>query len=80
MSILDRTRHHRQGAVAVAAALCLGAVTLLSAPAKAQLYFGVGPFGVAVGAPMPYYYDPYYYGPYYYPPPYYYWHHDHHEW
>ncbi|HTT78578.1 MAG TPA: hypothetical protein VMF86_02770 [Stellaceae bacterium] len=79
MSLPNITR--RLGAIPViaAATLAVAAFALPSAPAKAQVYFGVGPFGFAVGAPSPYYYDPYY-TPYYYPPPYYYWHHHHPHW
>jgi hypothetical protein len=61
----------------VAAALTVGALTVPLSPAKAQAWAGinVGPFGIGVGVPGPYYYPyrpyrPYY--PYYYPPRYYY--------
>jgi hypothetical protein len=71
------TTIRRLSAIPIVAAAMLGvaALALPSAPAKAQVYVGVGPFGFAVGPPAPYYYGPYY-SPYYYPyPRYYHWHH-----
>jgi hypothetical protein len=58
-------------AVATVATVGFLAVAAPLAPAMAQVYFGVGPFGVDVGTPPP---PAYYYGPYGYP---YYWHHPH---
>ena len=66
---------HKSIAAAAVAAVGLCALTLPTAPAKAQFYFGIGPGGFDVGIGTPYYsapyYNPYYtpyYSPYYYRP------------
>jgi hypothetical protein len=80
MSTFERNLRLNRLAVATVAALALFTAAAPLAPAMAQVYFGIGPFGVAVAPPSPYYYGPYYdpywgpyYGPYYYPR----WHHHH---
>jgi hypothetical protein len=66
----SKRRLGKLGTLAVGA-LALGAVTL-PAVAQAQVYFDVGPYGVGVGVPGPYYYPHYhhYWGPGYYYGPY----------
>ncbi|MBV8494805.1 MAG: hypothetical protein JO162_15160 [Alphaproteobacteria bacterium] len=57
MFAVVKSRRNKRVGLAAIAALVIGAVTLPSAPAQAQLYVGVG---------VPYYAPGYYY-PYYYP-------------
>jgi hypothetical protein len=71
-----RNRRFKPIGLAAVAALSLGTLTVLFTPAKAQIYFDVGPVGVGIGPPPGYYYPPYpYYRPYYrhYAPYYYGW-------
>ncbi|HKS89092.1 MAG TPA: hypothetical protein VJR70_06600 [Stellaceae bacterium] len=68
MSITNRNRRFSRLATAGVAAIGLAAVAVPLAPAKAQLYFGIGPGGFDVGIGAPSYYNPYYrpyYRPYY---------------
>lgn len=69
MAIRNRNRRFIGITAAAVGALGLAALAVPLTPAKAQLYFGVGPggFDVGVAPPAPYYYSPYY-SPYYYPP------------
>ena len=68
MSISTNTRRFSLLGTLAASAIGIAALVAPLAPAKAQAYFGVGPFGVAIGAPPPAYaYPPPAY-PYYYAP------------
>jgi hypothetical protein len=67
MSISTNTRRFSLLGTLAASAIGIAALVAPLAPAKAQAYFGVGPFGVAIGAPSPVYtYPP---SVYTYPPP-----------
>ncbi len=70
----SRLRRFAIIAPAGAALAALLTATAPVSPAKAQAYLGfqLGPFGIGVGAPAPYYYPRYAYPPYYYPYGYYY--------
>lgn len=68
MAITLGNRRFNRLAAAAVAAIGLAAVAVPLAPAKAQLYFGIGPGGFDVGIGGPSYYNPYYrpyYNPYY---------------
>ncbi len=69
--MVNEKRTSRLGWLAAAAVGAIGlcAVAVPTAPAKAQVFFDVGPYGFGVGVAPP---PPYYYPPPYYPPPYYY--------
>lgn len=72
MSASTQNRRFGKLAAALIGAVGLAALTMPLTPAKAQLYFGFGPygFGIGIAPPAPYYYAPYYapvYPPYYYP-------------
>jgi hypothetical protein len=67
------TLKNRLGVAAVAA-LGLFAVAIAPTPAAAQIYFGVAPYGVTAGPPLPPPPPAYYYGPSDYP---YYWRYPH---
>jgi hypothetical protein len=68
------SRLRRFALIAPAGAVLAVLLTATAPSAKAQAYLGVqlGPFGIGVGAPAPYYYPPPAYVPYYYPYGYYY--------
>ena len=70
MSVTTGNRRFGRVAAAILGAIGLAALAVPATPAHAQVYFGIGPFGVGIGPPAPYYYAPY---PYYYPPYYYRW-------
>jgi hypothetical protein len=80
MTEQKRNRRFRPLLAAAVCALGIGALTLPTSSADAQVFFGCGPFGCGVGlaAPAPYYTTPYivtrpYYREYVYRPFYYPW-------
>ena len=68
MSITGNSRRANRLGVALVSLVALGALAIPLAPAKAQAWVQIGPFGVGVSPPAPYYYYGY---PYYHHYPHY---------